>query len=152
MDQMGNKIAVRRKDIGMTQVSLADALSVTRQTVSRWESGTVMPDIEKIGDIARILGVTCDYLLKDEIEECGLMAEKPTPSVISGLLLEMKGKKVRLDFCEYEEDIDLMGEACTVVDFEGNWIKVVAHTKNGDFEKLIPISSIFSIEIVKEAE
>lgn len=39
MDQMGNKIARRRKDLGMTQVSLADALAVTRQTVSRWEAG-----------------------------------------------------------------------------------------------------------------
>ena len=152
MDQMGNKIAGRRKDLGMTQVSLADALSVTRQTVSRWESGTVMPDIDKIGDIARILDVTCDYLLKDKIEKCGLTAEKTIPSAISGLLLEMKGKKVRLDFCEEEEDLDLTGEICTVVDFEGNWIKVATHTKKGDFEKLIPISSIFSIEIVKEAE
>jgi len=152
MDQMGNKIAKRRKDLGMTQVSLADALSVTRQTVSRWEAGTVLPDIDKIGDIARLLGVSCDYLLKDEIEECGPTEEKPVPSAVSGLLRELQGKKVKLDFCEDEADVDLYNEVCTVMGFEGNWIKVMAHAKKGDFEKLIPLSSIFSIEIVKEAE
>ena len=152
MDQMGNKIARRRKDLGMTQVSLADALSVTRQTVSRWEAGTVLPDIDKIGDIARILGVSCDYLLKDEIEECDPAMEKPIPTAVSGLLMEMKGKNVKLDFCEDEEDVDLYDVVCTVMGFEGNWMKVVAHAKKGDFEKLIPLSSIFSIEIVKEDE
>jgi len=152
MDQMGNKIARRRKDLGMTQVSMADALSVTRQTVSRWEAGTVLPDIDKISDIARLLGVSCDYLLKDEIEEYDSAAEKAIPSAVSGLLQEMKGKKVKLDFCEDETDIDLYDVVCTIVGFEGNWIKVSANTKKGEFEKLIPISSIFSIEIVKEAE
>lgn len=152
MDQMGNKIARRRKDLGMTQVSLADALAVTRQTVSRWEAGTVLPDIDKIGDIARILGVSCDYLLKDEIEECDPGTEKRIPSAVSGLLMEMKGKKVKLDFCEEEVDADLYDVVCTVTGFEGNWIKVMAHAKKGDFEKLIPLSSIFSIEIVKEDE
>ena len=152
MDQMGNKIARRRKDLGMTQVSMADALSVTRQTVSRWEAGTVLPDIDKISDIARLLGVSCDYLLKDEIEECDSAVEKAVPSAVSGLLQEMKGRKVKLDFCEDEADIDLYDVVCTIVGFEGNWIKVAANTKKGEFEKLIPISSIFSIEIVKEAE
>ncbi len=152
MDQMGNKIARRRKDLGMTQVSLADALAVTRQTVSRWEAGAVLPDIDKIGDIARILGVSCDYLLKDEIEESDPTKEQQLPSAVSGLLLEMKGKNVKLDFCEEEEDVDLYGVVCTVTGFEGNWIKVVGHTKKGDVEKLIPLSSIFSIEIVKEGE
>ena len=135
MDQMGNKIARRRKDLGMTQVSLADALAVTRQTVSRWEAGTVLPDIDKIGDIARILGVSCDYLLKDEIEEYDPGKEQQIPSAVSGLLMEMKGKNVKLEFCEEEVDVDLYDEVCTVTDFEGNWIKVMGHTKNGDIEK-----------------
>ena len=60
MSELGNKIAKKRKDLGLTQMEFADEMSVTRQTVSRWEAGTVMPDIDKIADIASYLGVSCD--------------------------------------------------------------------------------------------
>ena len=59
MNGLGNKIATKRKDLGMTQIDFAEKLNVTRQTVSRWEAGTVMPDIEKIPDIAAVLDVSC---------------------------------------------------------------------------------------------
>ena len=92
MNEFGNKIAQKRKDMGMTQQEFADALSVTRQTVSRWEAGTVIPDVDRIGDIAGILGVTCDYLLRDDIEaEQGTMAG----SSVSAMLLATQGKKIR---------------------------------------------------------
>ncbi|MCR4791764.1 MAG: helix-turn-helix domain-containing protein [Lachnospiraceae bacterium] len=147
MNEFGNKIAQKRKDMGMTQQEFADTLSVTRQTVSRWEAGTVIPDVDRIGDIAGILGVTCDYLLRDDIEtEQGTMAG----SNVSAMLLATQGKKIKIDFFEDENDIDLYNQVCTVVGFEGNWIKVSAETKKGTIEKIIPVSSIFSIEIIKE--
>ncbi len=138
--------------MGITQVNFADSLSVTRQTVSRWETGAALPDIDKINDIAKILEISCDYLLNDEISDYKNENEKSIPSVVSNLLIGVKGKKVILDFCEGEEDIDLINNICTVTDFEGNWIKVTAHTKKDNFEKLIPLSSVFSIEIIKEDE
>ena len=52
MNELGNKIAKKRKDLGLTQAEFAEEMMVTRQTVSRWEAGTVMPDIDNIGDIA----------------------------------------------------------------------------------------------------
>ena len=147
MNEFGNKVAQKRKDMGMTQMEFADALSVTRQTVSRWESGSVVPDLDKIGDIARILGVTCDYLLRDDIEvEQGTMAG----SKVSAMLLATQGKKIKITFCEDEADMDLYDQVCTVVGFEGNWMKVFAQTKKETIEKIIPVSSIFSIEIMKE--
>ena len=57
MDKLGIKIAEKRKLLGMTQIELAEKMHVTRQTVSRWEAGTAMPDIDKIGEIADLLGV-----------------------------------------------------------------------------------------------
>jgi transcriptional regulator with XRE-family HTH domain len=96
MQALGTKIAAKRKDLGMTQIEFAEKLSVTRQTVSRWEAGTVMPDIDKISDIAELLGVSCDYLLKDDLQdEQGAAAPK---SGISRLLEESLGRKVRLSF------------------------------------------------------
>ena len=147
MNELGNKIARKRKDLGMTQIEFADKLNVTRQTVSRWEAGTVMPDIDKISDIASLLQVSCDYLLKDDVtEESG---EIPS-SGISRLLKDTLGKKIRLSFFEEEADIDLYNTVCTIEDFEGNWMKVTAETKKGHIEKLIPASSVLSVEYVQE--
>ena len=130
----------------MTQITLAEELNVTRQTVSRWEAGTVLPDIDKISDIASILGVSCDYLLKDGISE----EETIVSSGISRLLKEAQGKTVRLSFFDGEADMDLFNTDCTIIDFEGNWMKVEANTKKGKIEKLIPVSSVLSMVIREE--
>ncbi len=159
MNELGNKIAGKRKNLGITQADFAERLSVTRQTVSRWENGSVMPDIDKIGDIASILGVSCDYLLKDEIKEenkamttegenCETGENQEAAPGVSRLLQAAKGKKVRFQFFEDEADIDLYNVDCTIVDFEGNWMKVVAETKKGTIEKLIAASSVLSLEFV----
>ena len=148
MMKLGSKIAGKRKDLGLTQQEFADRLSVTRQTVSRWEAGTVMPDIDKIADIASILGVSCDYLLKDDIEEDG----QPAPKSTSPLMQSLKGRRVRLSFADEMADIDLFNEVCSVVDFEGNWIRLAADTKKGRIEKLIPLASIAAFEIAGEEQ
>ncbi len=151
MNNMGIKIASSRKNIGMTQIEFAEKLSVTRQTVSRWEAGSVMPDIDKIPDIASILGVSCDYLLKDETDIQEQPAETSTSSSMGRLLKDIRGKKVKLSFCDEEADIDLYNKVVTVEDFEGNWMKISTTTKKGeDIEKFIPLSSILSFEVVKE--
>ena len=146
MNNLGNKIAKKRKDLGMTQTEFADKLSVTRQTVSRWEAGAVMPDIDKISDIADILDVSCDYLLKDDAADEKTAALKGP----SRLLAALVGTKVKLRFFDEETDVDLYDEVCTILELEGNWMKIKAETKKGTLEKLIPVSSVLSFEEVKE--
>ncbi len=143
MNELGNKIARKRRDVGMTQIEFAEKLNVTRQTVSRWEAGTVLPDIDKISDIAKLLDVSCDYLLRDDIKE---ETETVTKGV-SRLLKSVEGKTVRLNFFEDEADIDLLNNDCRILSFEGNWMKVLANTKKGEIEKLIPVSSVLSFEV-----
>jgi transcriptional regulator with XRE-family HTH domain len=151
MSKMGEKIAAKRKDIGLSQMEFADRLSVTRQTVSRWENGTVMPDIDKISDIASILGVSCDYLLKDEIDKEEADKGSVPPSSVGRILKGILGKKVKLRLCDGETDIDLFDLAVTVDGFEGNWVKVSAVDKKGkSLEKFIPLSSVLSFEIIEE--
>lgn len=147
MNEIGNKIAQKRKDVGMTQTEFADQMHVTRQTVSRWEAGTVYPDIDKIADIASILHVSCDYLLKDDV----VGEDAPVVNGVSRLLKNIQGKTVRFSFFDEEGDLDLFNTDCRILDFEGNWVKVEAVTKKGIIEKLIPLSSILSVEI-KEGE
>lgn len=68
---IGEKIARLRRKVNLTQEQLADALNVTRQSVSRWESGEAYPDINKIAKLADILETNCDYLLREDSNEEG---------------------------------------------------------------------------------
>ena len=63
---LADKIAALRKKNGWSQEELAEQLGVTRQSISKWESAGATPDLERILMMARIFGVSCDYLLKDE--------------------------------------------------------------------------------------
>lgn len=62
----GQKIAKLRRERGMTQDGLADALGVSRQAVSKWESDAAFPETEKLVRLSRLLGCTVDYILKEE--------------------------------------------------------------------------------------
>lgn len=62
----GEFIAVCRKEKGMTQKELADALGITNRAVSKWETGAGMPDIGILEELSKALDVTVDELLKGE--------------------------------------------------------------------------------------
>lgn len=52
-----------RKEKGIKQEALANDMKVSRQTVSKWENGTAMPDLKKLTAIAEYFGITMDELL-----------------------------------------------------------------------------------------
>lgn len=155
---IGSKITTARQQCGMTQSELADKMCVTRQTVSRWEAGTAFPDVEKVAHIAKLLGVSCDYLLDDSYEAAGLMEIKEGKktrqpeenSCITELLKSLVGKKVHIDFYEDEEDYEIVGEVCRVEGFEGNWMRLQILKAKETKEKLIALSSVLSFGIVEE--
>ncbi len=60
---IGEKILELRKIKNISQEELALQLGVSRQSVSKWESGNVMPDLDKVVAMSGIFGVTTDYLL-----------------------------------------------------------------------------------------
>ena len=68
MDQVkvGKFIAELRKEQGLTQEALGQKLGVTNKTVSRWETGAYMPDIELLVPLGEILGVSVNELLAGE--------------------------------------------------------------------------------------
>lgn len=66
---LADKIIKERKKMGWSQEELAERLGVSRQAVSKWEGAQSTPDLERILQLARLFGVTTDYLLKDEIED-----------------------------------------------------------------------------------
>ncbi|MDP4109315.1 MAG: helix-turn-helix transcriptional regulator, partial [Bacillota bacterium] len=66
---LADKILALRKNNGWSQEELAEKLNVSRQSVSKWESAAAIPDINKILELAKLFGVTTDYLLKDDMEK-----------------------------------------------------------------------------------
>ena len=65
---VSQKILLQRKKKGISQEDLANALNVSRQAVSKWESSQSVPDMDKIVALSSYFNITTDYLLKDEIE------------------------------------------------------------------------------------
>ena len=55
---IGDKIILYRKRKGLTQEELADLLEVSRQTVTKWESGSVLPNLDYIMGLSVIFGIT----------------------------------------------------------------------------------------------
>ena len=67
--KLAEKLFELRKEKGWSQEKLAEQINVSRQSISKWESGQVLPEIEKIIELSRIFQVTTDYLLLDENSE-----------------------------------------------------------------------------------
>lgn len=60
----GSFVAALRKEKGLTQKDLADRLYISNKAVSKWETGTTIPDIALLVPLAEVLGVTVTELLK----------------------------------------------------------------------------------------
>ena len=66
--KLSDKIVNLRKKNGFSQEELAEKLNVSRQAISRWESGTAQPDASNILNLSKLFGVTADYLLNDDYQ------------------------------------------------------------------------------------
>ena len=58
-----DKIKTLREHYGLTQVQLAQRLGVTKSAVNAWETGTNSPSLSYVVKLAKIFGVSTDYLL-----------------------------------------------------------------------------------------
>ena len=68
---LGERISLARKQAGLSQEQLGEQLGVSRQAVSKWESGQTNPDVAYIAELCRLFGVSSDWLLlgKEEARE-----------------------------------------------------------------------------------
>ncbi len=84
MDQIGKGISARRKQLGLSQEELAGQLGVTRQAVSRWESGAALPSVDNMIELSRALQISVDELLCLSPPDCNAGISAQTV----GLLLD----------------------------------------------------------------
>ena len=89
--EFNEKLQELRKNKGLTQEELAEALYVSRTAISKWESGRGYPSIDSLKEIAKYFSVTIDELLSSgEVlniaEEDNKQKEKHLKSLVFGLL------------------------------------------------------------------
>lgn len=66
--KFSEKLYSLRKKSGLSQEQLAEQLNVSRQAISKWESGVSAPESEKLIVISTYFNVSVDYLIKDDVE------------------------------------------------------------------------------------
>ncbi|MDE6240846.1 MAG: helix-turn-helix domain-containing protein [Anaeroplasmataceae bacterium] len=64
----GKNLQILRKMSGMTQEELAEKTNVSRQTISKWELGSILPEIEKLFELGEMFHCTIDELLKGNFD------------------------------------------------------------------------------------
>ena len=81
------KLLTLRKANNLTQEQLAEKIDVSRQSISKWESGQATPELEKIVALSVVFNVTTDYLLKpseiDDLSAKTKMLEKQQEMMFS---------------------------------------------------------------------
>lgn len=74
--KFAEKLITLRKGRELTQEQLAEQLNVSRQSISKWESGQVIPEVDKIVELSKLFDVSIDYLLKpSEIDELSVKTQ-----------------------------------------------------------------------------
>lgn len=63
---VGQRIAQKRKELGLSQEGLGDKLGVSRQAIYKWESDASLPEVEKLVALSRIFSVPVGWLLGEE--------------------------------------------------------------------------------------
>ena len=78
--EFGEKLQMLRKARGWSQEELAQQINVSRQALSKWESGASIADTENVIALSRLFGVSTDYLLLCESEAASAPAAVTTPT------------------------------------------------------------------------
>ena len=107
--EMGKEIRRLRNDRGLTQEGLAAALNVTAQTVSKWECGNSVPDVQMLPQIAVYFGVSIDQLFAMTPEQ--QMERIENRIYDRGLFDEAEQRQLEAQLRAFGEKPELKGQA-----------------------------------------
>lgn len=91
---IGQRIAQKRKEQGLSQEALGEQLGVSRQSIYKWESEAALPEIEKLIALSRLFGVSVGWLLGVEEAPAGETAPAEDAPKAAGELTETQLKMV----------------------------------------------------------
>lgn len=125
------KLKEIRKDKGLSQEQLAEKIGVSRQAITKWETGKGLPDVENMVIIAEIFKTTLDELLRDS----AIKQESEKPVFISETIYDID--------CEKHFDINI-GNASAIILSSGTDEKL--HIKLSS-ETLENLDAMFKIKL-----
>ena len=88
----GKRIALLRRNAGLSQTDLAEQLGVTSQAVSKWECGNAIPDIDILLELSHLYKVSINEMLEDVDLLCDLTGKKTGRSGIAYFVAEQERK------------------------------------------------------------
>lgn len=114
-----DKLPKLRKANNITQEQLADMLGVSRQAVSKWESGLSIPDMEKIIEMCKIFKCPIEELLDDGVTSNTKIQPKKSPKEYIISILEFITKSYKM-FCsmKFKEKIKCLFELIFIIGFQ----------------------------------
>ncbi len=139
---LAEKLTIQRKKAGMSQEQLADRLGITRQSVSKWEAGSSIPEISKLVAMSEIFRVSLDYLLKDYLDE-----EKNSGIAADGCRNEPYGEKRSEANQQMEEDNSRLEKK---VDDLARYIKGYQYTSKTKIAGIPLVSIRFSRQLGRD--
>ena len=116
------KLAALRRREGLSQEQLADRLGVTRQSVSKWESGAAAPELPKLVALSELFHVSVDYLVKDYIEK----PDRPAEQQASTAKLEAQVEEISRFFqvWSWDSKTRIRGLPLVSIRFSGNHMRL----------------------------
>lgn len=73
---IGERIREERAKLGLSQEELAERLYVSRVTISHWETGKTLPDVQSMMLLAQLCGITLDEMVREDVDEMRAIVEK----------------------------------------------------------------------------
>ena len=99
--KFSKKLITLRKSRGLSQEEFANEINVTRQTISKWELGTTIPDMEKLKLISNYFGVSIDELVSEtNINEKQYVDDKEFVGVDEKYIPKKDAEEVRKSYVE----------------------------------------------------
>lgn len=124
--ELKEKLVALRKEKGLTQLAVAEKLDVSRQAISRWESGMALPSTDNLKCLGALYGVPVDYLINEGTERFNSESNNKK---------ETEDQRDHSNWCYY---------------ISGNgWYMVKIEEDNVSFLRFSPISKYFPSHVVK---
>lgn len=98
-ENIGMFIAARRKELGMTQKTLAEKIEVSDKAISKWERGNGLPDITRLDELCAALQINVNELLSGEKLSESSYSEKAEENIMS--LIEENERNKRNGLVQY---------------------------------------------------